>query len=162
SVWMADFIRDVRKDLDAPRMPFVIGVMGVSGAAANEDNLKFREAMAAPAALPEFKDNVAAVPTSPFWDEPLAAIQEKYEQVNQMAYLLRTENKNHANADRAMTPAQQREYLQKFEAELITPAEAALRQRGASNAGYHYLGCAKTFAVMGQAFAEAILEMRAD
>ena len=31
SEWMADFIRDVRKDLGAPKMPFVIGVMGVGG-----------------------------------------------------------------------------------------------------------------------------------
>jgi hypothetical protein len=160
SEWMADFIRDVRKDLDAPRMPFVIGVMGVGGAKANEDNLQFREAMAAPAALPEFQGNVAAVATSPFWDEPLAAIQEKYEQVRQMAYLLRTKNKNHANADGRMTDAEQRDYLKKFEAELITPEEAALRQRGVSNAGYHYLGCGKTFALMGTAFAEAILRMR--
>ena len=111
---MADFIRDVRKDLDAPRMPFVIGVMGVGGAKANEDNLKFREAMAAPASLAEFRGNVTAVPTSPFWDEPLAAIQEKYEQVRQMEYLLRTKNKNHANADGSMTEAEQREYLKKF------------------------------------------------
>ena len=29
--WLADFIRDVRKDLAAPKMPFVIGVMGVGG-----------------------------------------------------------------------------------------------------------------------------------
>jgi alpha-galactosidase len=32
-------------------------------------------------------------------------------------------------------------------------------QRGASNAGYHYLGCAKTFALMGKHFAEANLTM---
>ena len=160
SVWMADFIRDVRKDLDAPQMPFVIGVMGVSGAKANEDNLKFREAMAAPASLPEFKGNVTAIPTSPFWDEPLAAIQEKYEKVRQMAYLLKTKNKNEANADGSMTEQQQRDYLKKYEADLVSPEEVALRERGASNAGYHYLGCAKTFAVMGKAFAEATLEMR--
>ena len=30
---------------------------------------------------------------------------------------------------------------------------------GASNAGYHYLGCGKTMALIGQAFAEAIIEM---
>ena len=30
---------------------------------------------------------------------------------------------------------------------------------GASNAGCHYLGCAKTFALMGKAFAEANLKM---
>ena len=58
-----------------------------------------------------------------------------------------------------VTDAEKREYLKKFEAELITPAEAAVWKRGASNAGYHYLGCAKTFALMGKAFAEATLKM---
>ena len=38
----------------------------------------------------------------------------------------------------------------KLEAGLITPAEKAQWERGASNAGYHYLGCAKTFALMGR------------
>ena len=36
-------------------------------------------------------------------------------------------------------------------------AEEALWKRGASNAGYHYLGSAKTFALMGKAFAEALI-----
>jgi alpha-galactosidase len=49
--------------------------------------------------------------------------------------------------------------LKKFEADLISPADAALWKRGASNAGYHYLGCAKTFALMGTKFAEATLAM---
>lgn len=48
----------------------------------------------------------------------------------------------------------------KYEADLISPEEVAVWQRGASNAGYHYLGCAKTFALMGRAFAEATLTMR--
>ena len=47
------------------------------------------------------------------------------------------------------------EYMKAFEEKLITPADKALWERGASNAGYHYLGCAKTFALMGKAFAEA-------
>ena len=51
------------------------------------------------------------------------------------------------------------DYFQKYEAELISPEEAAKWTRGASNAGYHYLGCAKTFALMGKAFADANLEM---
>ena len=159
SLWMADFIRDVRKDLNAPGMPFIIGVMGVGGANAKGDNLMFREAMAAPASLPEFQGNVAAVQTAPFWDVQLGKIDEKYAQVRQMAYLLRTKNKNHANKDGSMTPEDQRAYLKKFEADLISPEEVALRQRGASNAGYHYLGCAKTFALMGQTYAEAMLEL---
>jgi len=38
-----------------------------------------------------------------------------------------------------------------------TSEEEALWNRGVSNAPYHYLGCAKTFALMGKAFAEAIV-----
>ena len=59
-----------------------------------------------------------------------------------------------------MTEEQKREYLKDYEAKVITPTEAALWKRGASNAGYHYLGCAKTFALMGKAFAEATLQLQ--
>ena len=34
---MACFIRDVRKDLGAPKMPFVIGALGVGGEEAGEE-----------------------------------------------------------------------------------------------------------------------------
>jgi alpha-galactosidase len=60
-----------------------------------------------------------------------------------------------------MTDEQKREYLKEFEAKLISPAEVTAWKRGASNAGYHYLGCAKTFALMGKAFAEANLKLLA-
>jgi alpha-galactosidase len=158
---LAHFIRDVRRDLSAPKMPFVIGVMGVGGAKAGGDIVEFRKAMTAPSLLPEFQGNVAAVPTSPFWAEELGAIDDKYGQVRQMGYYLDSKHKDYANADGSMTAEQKREYLKKFEADLISPAEVALWKRGASNAGYHYLGCAKTFAQMGQAFAEANLAMLA-
>jgi hypothetical protein len=159
---MAHFIRDVRKDFHAPKMPFVIGVLGVDGAKPNAGIVEFRKAMAAPAALPEFKGNVAAVETAPFWSEELGAIDKKREKVSQMSYYLNSKHKDHANADGKMTDAEKREYLKKYEAEVISPAEAALWKRGASNAGYHYLGCAKTFALMGKAFAEATLQMMKD
>ncbi len=159
---LAKFIRDVRKDLAAPKLPFVIGVMGVGGRdPGSDDNLAFREAMAAPASLPEFKGNVLAVRTAPFWDEKLGAIQDKKEKVRQMAYELKNKGKRSANADGRMTEPQQRAYLKDFEARLISADEAAMLKRGASNAGYHYLGCAKTFALMGEAFAEANLRLRA-
>lgn len=156
---LAHFIRDVRKDFGAPKMPFVIGVMGVGGLKANSDTIAFREAMTAPSLRPEFKGNVFAVPTAPFWSEELAAIADKHEKVRGMAFALKNRNKNGPNKVGAMTTEQQRQYLKKYEADLITPAEAALWKRGASNQGYHYLGCAKTFALMGKAFAEANLKL---
>jgi alpha-galactosidase len=157
---LSHFIRDVRKDLDAPKLPFVIGVMGVSGLKDNSvDMLAFRKAMAAPAQLPEFEGNVIAVETAPFWSDELGAIDEKRAMINQMRYYLNSKHKDHANANGSMTEDEKRQYLEKYETQLISPAEVALWQRGASNAGYHYLGCAKTFALMGKAFAEANLQL---
>ncbi len=158
-VWLADFIRDVRKDLSAPKMPFVIGVLGVGGLKAEGSTVAFHKAMTAPSLLPEFNGNVAAVPTAAFWADELAAIEEKRGKIKGMAATLKNKSKNGPNKDGTMTEAEQKEYLKKYEAEVISPEEAAKWTRGASNAGYHYLGCAKTFALMGKAFAEATLTM---
>ena len=155
---LAHFIRDVRKDLNAPKLPFVIGVMGVGGAKAGADTIAFREGMAGPSLMPEFAGNVTAVQTAPFWSEELGAIDEKRGKLSQMGHFLNSKHKDHANADGQMTDEQKREYLKEYEAKLISPAEVAAWKRGASNAGYHYLGCAKTFALMGKAFAEALLK----
>lgn len=162
SKWMAMFIKDVRKDLDQPKMPFVIGVLGVGGPVdPTESRSKpmkhFREAMALPA---KHMEQVTAVDTAVFWDPKLDAIDKKRGKVKQMAHLLRTKNKNHANADGSMTNEQQKAYLDQYRAELITPEEQALWDRGASNQGYHYLGSAKTLSQIGEAFAKALLEKK--
>jgi len=177
SEWMADFIRDVRKDLNAPKMPFVIGVMGVGGVREKPDY--FRQAMAAPAKVHEFKGNVVAVQTAPYWDKPLADIAAKHGKIRKVSYYLRKGNvpgrvvsSNYAIAyslrkqywdtpieDRKMTKEQQQAYIKEYRAKLITPEDGAMWKRGVSNAGYHYLGCAKTIALIGKAFAEAMHEM---
>ncbi len=87
---LAHFIRDVRKDLSAPKMPFVIGVLGVDG----EKNVNFRKAMAAPADMPEFKGNVIAVDTAPFWDHAIAAAMPKqgeYDNIVNTAHALKAD-----------------------------------------------------------------------
>ncbi len=87
---LAKFIRDVRKDLSAPKMPFVIGVLGVDG----YKHEAFRQAMAAPADMPEFKGNVIAVDTAPFWDENIAAAQPKqseYDNIVSTAHSLKAD-----------------------------------------------------------------------
>ena len=87
---LAKFIRDVRKDLSAPKMPFVIGVLGVDG----EQHVNFRKAMAAPADMPEFKGNVVAVETAPFWDHAIAAAQPKQGEYNNIVGTAHTLTKN--------------------------------------------------------------------
>jgi hypothetical protein len=84
---LAHFIRDVRKDLSAPKMPFVIGVLGVDG---EGKNVNFRKAMAAPADMPEFKGNVVAVETAPFWDHDIAEAEPRQGQYNEIIAISQT------------------------------------------------------------------------
>ncbi len=159
--WMAQFIRDVRKELKAPHMPFVIGVLGVDGPGDNIEQRyrkiheTFRTAMAAPASLPEFKGNVIAVQTAPFWDMPLDRVQKKFEQVAQHRRALQKKVKSGEITNDELT-----QQLKQFEASLLSPQEVELRARAASNAGYHYYGCAKIMAQIGQAFAKATLKLQ--
>jgi alpha-galactosidase len=169
---MSHFIRDVRKDLGVPEMPFVIGVMGVGGI--QEKPNYFRQAMVAPALLPEFKENVAAVETAPYWDVPLSALADEMAKVNKAAYYLRKNqpfhirknpigdvllNKYLAKGETTMTSKQIKAFMKEYRAKMISPEKEAMWKRGASNAGYHYLGCAKTMALIGKAFAEAMVTL---
>jgi alpha-galactosidase len=142
---MAKFIRDVRKDLSAPKMPFVIGVMGVGGVKDKPDY--FRQAMAAPAALPEFKGNVTAVLTEKYWDPVLGELAARWGKVKSKRRIMQKAGK--------LSKAEQQKALDKYIAELYTPQELKLKEKGTSNAAYHYLGSAKIMAQIGKAFAEA-------
>jgi alpha-galactosidase len=149
------FIRDVRKDLNAPKLPFVIGVMGIGGV--KEDtkpgSMKyFRQAQVAPALLPEFKGNVVAVPTAPYWDDDLDALQQRMERFNAK---MNQEAKKNPNLSRAAKD----EARKKAMAESFTPEELT-RMKGISNGGYHYLGAAKIMAPIGKAFAEVMVDLQ--
>lgn len=161
STAMAHFIRDVRKDLNAPALPFVIGVLGVGGPTADygpdEQRYKathdnFRNAMAAPALLPEFKGNVAAVRTERFWDRELKLARAKENEVKQRV-------KKEAK-DAAMKPADEKAALEKALAEGLSEREQLVLAKGISNAEFHYLGSAKILGGIGKGLAEAMAELR--
>ncbi len=65
---MANFIRDIRKDLGVKNLPFVIAETGMSGAKEKHPRaLSLMKAQAAVAEYKEFKGNVAFVGTKAFW-----------------------------------------------------------------------------------------------
>lgn len=65
---LAHFIRDLRKDLGAPALPFVIAETGMSGPDEKHPRaLSLMKAQAAVAERAEFKDNVTFVGTRAFW-----------------------------------------------------------------------------------------------
>lgn len=152
---LGHFIRDVRRDLSAPNMPFVIGVMGIDGLRGdkNAPMMHFREAQRKPSTLDEFKGNVFAVETAPFWDDDLEMLQERMESYwPKVDAKVEEEKKKNPNADAW-------ENKMKLMAENFT-AEEWKRLKGASNGGYHYLGAAKILAPVGKAFAEALVEIK--
>jgi hypothetical protein len=148
---LAAMFRDLRKDLDAPNMPIVIGELGVGGhemtkRAENPDDheavamVKFRKAQKAVADDPLLK-NVTFVPTADFWDarlQELSRISDAYWKEKQGKGIRDTED-NHLP-----TKELNDEYL--------------------SRGGHwycHYNGSAATYSLIGYALAEA-LNIRSD
>jgi alpha-galactosidase len=77
AVNLGHLIRDIRKDLKSPRLPVVVGQMGVDGDRAESGVRKFKEAQAAGVDVPEFKGSVALVKTDRFWDTEAEAVFKK-------------------------------------------------------------------------------------
>ncbi len=151
---LTHFILDVRRDLAAPKLPFVIGIMGIGGV---EEGKKppqsfFRQAQAAPASLAEFKGSVVAVPTSPFWDDELASLQERMEN-------LESKLEEKSRKDPKQNAEQKDIARKKAIAETFTPVDLK-RWEGVSDRGYHYLGAAKIMAPIGKAFAEEMARLQ--
>ncbi len=158
---MAHFIRDVRRDLDTPRLPFVIGVLGVGGPVdeygpdqqrykATHQN--FRNAMAAPAKLPEFKGNVAAMLTEKYWDRELSVAKAKEDAIKQQAKKLA--------ADGNLKPDEAKATLEKMLTVGLTERERLVIDKGISNFEFHYLGSAKILGGIGKGFAESMAELK--
>ena len=159
---LACFIRDVRKDLSAPKLPFVIGVLGTGGETAGENTDAFRKAMAAPAGMDEFKGTVANVFTHKYWPTDIDAVLAKVNAVKSEFAARRNELKKRQKAggewkeDSAKLAAEERAKIE----QALTKDELFLLDNGISNQGFHYYGSAKFFGQIGKAFAEALVDLR--
>lgn len=157
---LAQFIRDVRADLEVPQLPFVIGVMGVGGPTdsygPDQQRYKavhqnFRNAMAAPADLPEFKGSVVAVQTGDYWDMEFVALQTRERSIKPEVDELNRRVKEGELSSEAGKAA-----IEKLYTETFTPREMMILRESTSNAEFHYLGSARIMTRIGQAFADAM------
>jgi len=160
---LCHFIRDVRKDLGAPGMPFVIGVIGVGGVSTAETEAArppryrgivpgIRHAMAAPAEYPEFKGNVAAVMTARYWDDKLEELDAR------MGREVKAKVKA-AEKERKLSREERDSLYAKLKSAAFTPEELKYLETGKSNFGFHYMGSVKIMARIGRGFAGAMLEL---
>lgn len=152
---MAMFIRDVRKDFKAPDMPFVIGVLGVDGVKPDD---AFRKAQEAPASMPAFKGNVAAIRTGPFWDVELQRLIDKL--YNERLKVVLAENPKIKGRTRAIQNAIGRLKGTMPDESILTPEEYAFYKVAISNAPFHYYGSAYTYGKIGKAMADAMAGLK--
>ncbi|MBC8873714.1 MAG: hypothetical protein H8E44_30110 [Planctomycetes bacterium] len=162
---MIHFISDVRKELDAPTMPFIVGILGVYGTDPDSREFDkwlpastFRKAQFAAVeqydekAPARYRGNVIAVDSGPYYELELSDIYWKRRL---------TSNWKRRVKQGEMTPEKFKEECARygFGNGELTEKEQGTWDRCASNAEYHYLGSGKTFVRFGKALAEAMLEM---
>jgi alpha-galactosidase len=154
---LAQWIRDVRKDLGLPNLPVVIGVMGVGGPTHLYDGEQkryaaihqtFRDAMAAPASLPEFQGRVIALRTEAYWDLELSGVVQRDAKLAQESKRLAKEQQWDDRTRQTWVDAQRGDTFSERERELL--------RKGVSNAEFHYLGSARILGGIGRGMADAM------
>ena len=145
---MAHFIRDIRKDLKRPDLPFVIGELGTDGKGAGGWVAKFRGQQAAIAELPEFKGNVRLAKTAHCWHTGPSSLKGKWEEFRKTAKA--NESKPADDATR-VNPREffQKNWAQKYKKELSYT----------SDRNYHYHGSGRSYYEMGESMGKAMLEL---
>jgi alpha-galactosidase len=177
SMLLACFIRDVRKDLSVPNLPFAIGVLGIGGNRAQDNTASFRKAMAAPAELEEFKGNVVAVHTADFWDDKLDELVSRTSVLSMKKGKQATEDADdkYAELKKKLAPLQEeledieggvernmgkiKELKQKINDAIYSPEEQEYIAKNKSNQGYHYMGSGKIYSRIGEALAKALMQL---
>lgn len=162
---MIHFIRDVREELNTPKLPFIVGVLGVYGTEPDQRRFDkglpvsdFRPAQFAAVEQydqkvdPAYRGNVIAVDSGPFYELELSDIYWKRRL---------TENWKRRVRQNEMTEDEFRRECKRygFGDGNLTAQEQQTWDRCASNAEYHYLGSGKTFIRFGKALAEAMLKL---
>jgi hypothetical protein len=130
---LVHLIHDLRRDLDAPEMKVVVGVMGVNGPH-NEENPKQRDVRNGQRSINqvhELRGNARAIETAGFCHPEIVAIK--------------TAGWLNQKRDLKTMP--------------LTEQEQKMLARATSDKGYHYYGEGRFFILVGKAFAETMLEL---
>jgi alpha-galactosidase len=146
---MAHFIRDMRRDLKAPNMPFVIGQLGTDGPDVEGRVSVFRKQQADIAALPEFKGNVKLAETAQFWSvgRPYN-MQPKWDEFRKLAKANEAKPKDDPTR---MDPGKffQKNWVQRYARELAFTSDRR----------YHYNGSGACYYEMGKSMGQAIVDL---
>jgi len=144
---MTHFIRDIRKDLKAPEMPFVIGELGTDGPDAGGWIATFRAQQKAIADAEEFRDNVRLAGTARYWPK-VPDMSSQWEQFRAGAKANEAKPKDDpARVDPGLF--YQKNWVRRYKKELAYTSDKR----------YHYLGSGACYYQMGESMGRAMLEL---
>ena len=150
---LAHFIRDVRKEFKTPKMPVVIGEMGIDGAKPMGWIETFRKQQAAVAAVPEFKGNVMLAKTAEFWPPWYKPLDDKWR-------AFKAKSKAWTAKLQAEGEKPTRDEINRFgDKHWREPNKATIARM--SDKRYHYMGCGRTYYLMGEAMGKAMVKLLA-
>lgn len=142
---LAHFIRDMRRDLKRPNLPFVIGELGAGGVDANEGALTFRKQQAAVAEMADLKGGVALANTAIYWPK-VPDMSEKWAAFRALARANETKPRDDPTR---IDPGlfYQKNWVQKHKEAL----------KYTSDRPYHYMGSAACYYQMGESMGKAMV-----
>ena len=144
---MAHFIRDLRRDLNSPKLPFVIGELGTDGPEASGWIATFRNQQAAITAREEFQGNVKLAKTAHCWPT-VPDMSERWTEFRKLAK---------ANEQKAKDDPTRIDPGQFFQANWARKYQAQLSYT--SDRRYHYLGSGACYYEMGESMGQAMVEL---
>ncbi len=165
----AHFVKDLREEFDAPKLPVVIGELGVNGEGANERTQKLRAAQAGIPKQDSLRGSALFVKTAHLWDQEVDDAFDHREKVRRdlfrelepgIAEMMKSELKGEEDKkQKTMVRNATNKALRKSD-EYIA-AEKAFERVG-SHWECHYHGSAKMYSLIGQALAEGMGKLVAD
>ncbi len=145
---MAHFVRDIRKDLATPSLPFVIGELGTDGPGAEGWVATFRKQQAAICDIAEFKGNVSLAKTAQCWHKGPYDMQDNWDAFRKLA---KVNEAKPANDPSRIDPGKffQKNWVQKYSKELAYTSDKR----------YHYNGSGRSYYEMGQSMGNAMADL---
>jgi alpha-galactosidase len=147
-------IKDLRKELNAPNMKVVVGVMGLGGPRNEIGKQKeVRDGHRFVNTVPEFKGNVKAIETAPLLHPKILELNCAGSPPANVVRTLPNPPGNNPCPGQWLYPERD------LEKNPITPEEQAMLNRATSNFGFHYFGEGRFFILLGKAFADTMQEL---
>jgi alpha-galactosidase len=158
----AHLVLDLRAELKAPKLPVVLGELGVGGENADDNMRRFRASQAKIAQHPKLAGTIGYVRTAPFWYPELDELpQKRAEEEHRVRSAVEEKLKSQTKVTPESDPKKFEELLQKAGDKALEADTAYQKARQecdlhVSHWDCHYQGSARVYSMIGYSLAEAM------